>query len=326
MKVGIIGIGNIGSEVYKRVQRLGWKVTFILRDDGVYKNPDEKIDILDNFKKYTGGVDLVFLAIPTLDDGKIAADYITFFMEKDIFIVTCEKGALSNYFSELEQWKNKIGYSATVGGGTQILRYLEGRIGPETQEIHAVINGTLNYIFDEIARGRNLSEVISEAQKLGYAEPGSETYLDVINKEATQDAPMKTAVLFNICSIGGKQVRAKNFKIKKVDESQLKQLVRESKKRRYIVSITRGDNNNEDIIGGFSSTIDGWMVSAGFKNLNANRLFGELIPSGVNNAVIVYEGVYGADGTYRLSGQGAGAGPTASAMMKDAVRLTGSSK
>jgi len=46
-----------------------------------------------------------------------------------------------------------------------------------------------------------------------------------------------------------------------------------------------------------------------------------LVPGGVNNSILICEGKYGIDGTYRLSGQGAGAGPTTSSMIKDAIRL-----
>jgi len=320
MKVGIIGAGHIGSELYRRINSLGWDVEFVLRSDGVYRNLSEKIDELDNYPNYLNSLNVAFLAIPTLDDGKTAFDYMRSILEKDIPVVTCEKGALSNYFSELEKWLDKIGYSAAVGGGTRLLRYLEERINPEVEQIHAVLNGTLNYIFDEVSHGRSLGEVVEETKKLGYAEPGAKTPLEVINKEATEDVPMKSSILFNICKFTQRHMRAKDIKPHKIGEPELKRLIKESNNRRYIVSITK-ENDEEDTIGGFRHQVDDWIISVGFKNIYENPLFLQLIPSGVNNSVLIYEGVYGINGTYRLSGQGAGAGPTTSSMIKDAIIL-----
>lgn len=322
MNIGIIGSGNIGSELHKKVRQLvDWNIRFVLRSKGVYKNLEEKIDAAENYQKYADQLDIVFLTIPTLDDGKIAFNYLSFYLSKNIPVVTCEKGALSNYFSELERWIDCIGYSATVGGGTRLLRYVEEMASNNTQEIHAVINGTLNYIFDEISRGRTLGEVVSEARKLGYAEPGAKDPLDIINKEVIGDIPMKASILFNVCGLSDKRVRAKDIRTNYIKEENLVRLIRESDKRRYIVSLTKDNANQNNNIGGFSHQIGEWTISGGFKDISADPLFIELVPMGVNNAVVVCEGKYGADGIYKLSGQGAGAGPTTYSMIKDAFRL-----
>jgi len=322
MKIGIVGAGNIGSELYRRALSLKWEIGFVLRTSGVYKNLDERIDDLENYQDYCNGLDLAFLAIPTNDDGKTAFDYMYSFLEKDIPVVTSEKGALSNYFPELEKWlhENRIGYSATVGGGTRLLGYAKERIGPNTEEIHLVPNGTLNHIFYEASKGKPIGEGVEDTKILGYAEPGAKTPLDVINKEATGDVPMKTSIFFNICGLSPKRIRAKDIKSHKITESELKRLIKESINRRYIVSITREDNE-EDVIGGFKHQVDDWVISAGFKKIHENPLYLQLVPTGVNNSVLIYEGIYGIDGTYRLSGPGAGAGPTTSSMIKDANRL-----
>lgn len=319
MKTGIIGAGRIGSALYKKVLSLGWEIKFILKDDAVYKNLSERIDNLKNCQNYFKDLDVVFLAIPTFDDGKIAFDYMSSLLEKNIPVVTCEKGSLSNYFSELEKWIDKIGYSATVGGGTRLLRYLEGKINPQVKEVHAVINGTLNYIFDEISKGKNLGEAVEGAKRLGYTEPGANNPIDIINKESLGDAPMKSAILFNTCfrEFTPKRMRAKDVELSKIGEQGLKQLIVEADNRRYIVSIAKGDKK-EDIIGGFKYHIDGWTISAGFKNISENHLFLELVPKGVNNALLIYEDE---GGTYRVSGEGAGAGPTTSSMIQDANNL-----
>jgi len=324
-KAGIIGTGNIGSELYRKLQKKGWAVRWVIDSEGVYRDMSkkEKIDDTRNYENYFSDLDIIFLAIPTLDDGKTAFDYISSSLEKKIPIVTCEKGALSNYFSELEEKieEEKIGYSATVGGGSRLLKYLEERRGPQITEIHAVINGTLNYIFYRISNGSSLGEAVEETKRLGYAEPGSKKPLDVINKEATGDVPMKAAILFNISNFCNEYMRAKDVKPHRINTSELKKLLKEATNRRYIVSITREKNKEEDVIWGFKHNVGDWYISAGFKHINDNPLFKKLVPSGVDNAILISEGEFGRDGSYVISGPGAGPGPTTNSMIIDAERI-----
>ncbi len=305
MKVGIIGNGRIGQETMKRVLQRGWKVPVIVDIDGVYNSSKEKIakpsDWLDCFK----GMDIAVLSIPTLDDGRIAYEYIKALVEIGIPVVTSEKGALGNYFPELKPLidKNKIGYSATVGGGTRLLHWLRERLSPGVKEIHLIINGTLNYIFDELSKGRALDVIIEETKRLGYAEPLAQEPLEVINTEACRDIPMKISVLLNICGFG--EIRARDINVQPLTEVDLKKLIKEAASRRFIVSIVK-EEEVEDRVGGFELKCDKWYVSGGFKNRNRNPLFSQLIPPGVNNAALVY----GVAGTYILTGPGAGATPT----------------
>lgn len=324
-KVGIIGIGNIGSELYRKLKLKGWDIGWVIDYDGLFTDisKKEKLDNSKNYQKHLKGLDLVFLAIPTLDDGYIAYSYIKTCIAKNIPVVTCEKGALSNYFKELEPNLNlgKIGYSATVGGGSRLLRYLKERIGPQVEEMHFIINGTLNYIFSGLADGRSLGEVIEETKKLGYAEPGAKHPLDVINKEAIDDVRMKSTILFNLCNLSSLKIKAKNIKPYKIKNSELKKLTREAQNRRYIVSIVKNDDKEENVIWGFKHHVGNWCISAGFKHIRDNPLFRKLISEGVDNAILISEGEFGKDGTYVLSGPGAGPGPTTNSMIIDAETI-----
>ncbi|MBS3090864.1 hypothetical protein J4217_00255 [Candidatus Pacearchaeota archaeon] len=243
VNVGIVGKRTIGSEVYHKAKSRGWGVEWVAGSKGIFQDlsGETKLAEIEDYALHVRGLDAVFLAIPTLDTGEIALRYITSTLEAGVPIITCEKGALSNYFSQLEEAvrSHRIGYSATVGGGSRLLRYLQERIGPQVQEIHAVINGTLNYIFEGLSRGRSLGEVVEETKRLGYAEPGAKHPLEVINKEATGDVPMKTSILFNVCNLTRERIRAKDIIVEPIELNQLRRLVREASNRRYIVSITR---------------------------------------------------------------------------------------
>ncbi len=262
--------------------------------------------------------------MPTVDDGSTAFKYIKSFVQKNIPIVTCEKGALSNYFTSLERYLGKIGYSATVGGGSRMLPYAQERMNPAVTEVHAVVNGTLNYIFDGVSNGRSLDEVVEEAKRLGYAEPGATDILAIINGEAVGDVPKKTAILSYSLGLTKQPFLGKKFQeaCGALCEADLMKVVQQSKIRRYIVSIAKEKGRDEDIIGGFKFNLDsGWYVSVGFKNIEENPIYSALISPGVNNALMTCEGKNGVYGTPVVGGQGAGAGPTANSMMIDARNL-----
>lgn len=317
-RVGIIGAGNIGSELYRKVVGLGWEVKFVVKSDGVYRNLTDKVDRLDNYPEYAAGTDLAFLAIPTLDDGGTAHQYLRCYLDRGIPVVTCEKGSLGYYFPELEPFRHRIGYSATVGGGTRFLRYMEGHVGPWTLEIHAVLNCTLNYLLTEVDRGVPLETAATNARRLGYAEPGISDPYELFNQEAREDIVMKTAILFNLSNFTPQRIRASDLAVREMREPEITQVLREAGQRRYIVSITRGKPEHTDCLCGFRHQVGEWYIRGGFQALDSNPLFSQLVLPGITNGIIIYEG---AEGIYRATGPGGGPGPTTSAMIKDALKL-----
>ena len=328
-KVVIIGAGNIGSEVYKRVKELEWIVSAVVDVDGVFKElpKNEKIGNVEDYPKYLLGTDLAFLTISTFDDGKIAYSYIKNCLEAGVPVVTCEKGALSNYYSELEEGVKKgfIGFNATVGGGTRVLRYARERVGNNTKCVHAILNGTLNFIFESLSDGYGLNEIVEKAQKLGYAEPGASNPLEIINKEAMSDVKMKAVILFNACNLGNEKIRAKDVAVRPINSFELETLVEQAKNRRYIVSIGSAPLQ-EDIIGGFNHKAGKWFIDAGFRCLDENLIYKDLVSREAGNAFHIYESYdccngESNSGNYLLKGPGAGAGPTAHSMILDAKEI-----
>src|SRR3989344_3362357 len=302
--VAVIGRGKIGAGLLKELSSKNWRVRFSLDKSGLYSN-GRKIDIARNYKKHSKGLDCVFLAIQTFDDGKTAFDFIKFFVRQNIPVITCEKGALSNYYLQLKPFINKIGYSATVGGATRLLEYIQARHTKNFIEISAVVNGTLNFIFDEVARGKHIERTVAEAVKCGYAEPGATTPLEIINSEL-RDVLLKSVILFNTSRLSSKILKAKNIKLKLVSSDDFKKIIQN--RMRCVVSISKRPKR---ITGGFHSKNGQWYLSAGFKKTSDSWL-----PSGVNNALFIKERV----GCYLLQGPGAGVEPTIFSMIQDAKK------
>ncbi|MBI5102193.1 MAG: homoserine dehydrogenase [Nitrospirae bacterium] len=91
-------------------------------------------------------------------------------------VVTANKALLATYGGEIfrtaKKHKVDVGFEASVGGGIPIIKVLrEGLVANRIQAIYGIINGTTNYILTKMTDEKaEFSEVLKEAQKLGYAE------------------------------------------------------------------------------------------------------------------------------------------------------------
>jgi homoserine dehydrogenase len=341
----LIGPGNIGSELRRQLdqehvaQRLGLNriPKFVIRSAGITR-PDgeiaQGIHSLDDIDNLPG---VTFIALPSTDDGKIAYDYISPILARGKIAVTAEKGAISNYFSELREESadfTRLGVNATVGGGTRMLevakQYADDR--DNITQIHLALNGTMSAIMSLIAppggSGMSLGQAAHQAIKLGYAEPGPASPYDVVRLEAESDIPKKTSIFFNKVELGD-LLGWEKLKFELTDE-QIARAVDEASIRRFIVSlyseqyIEKTVNCPEDdIIGGFNVEHSGWRIVGGFRHVERNPLFSSLARiTGPGNGLAIGLGPDETDGVYSLTGPGAGVEPTVNAMIDDYIAKT----
>lgn len=323
-KAGIIGFGKIGKRLYNKLRKAGWEISFVATSSSIFVGDlTQPKDRIENWQKYCQNVDVIFLAISTLDDGLAAKNFIKALREKEISVVICEKGSLANYFSELEPLLSGIGYSATVSGGLGMIQILQRRFYSGIQEVHTILNGTLNYIFTDLAMGNPLGHIIEEVQLLGYAEPGETNPTRIILNEACLDATKKAAILFNLCFGSSVPLCARDIAVI-LNEEAVKNAIAHAADRRFVVSFYRADifRPEDNNIPAFCHAIGGWVIKGGFVRMD-NPLIARLCHATpwVNNGILTVEGNAGADGVYVSAGPGAGASPTTAAMIRDAERL-----
>lgn len=118
-------------------------------------------------------------------------------------IVTANKAVIARYGDEIFTAANSAGVyvllEAAVGGGIPVIQPLKQSLG--VNRIHAVtgiVNGTTNYILTRMqAEGSNFSEVLADAQQLGYAEADPTADVDGL------DAADKIAILASL-AFGGR--------------------------------------------------------------------------------------------------------------------------
>jgi homoserine dehydrogenase len=218
-------------------------------------------------------------------------------------VVTANKALLALHGAELAAEAERAGvplaFEAAVAGGIPAIKALrEGLAANEVRAVSGILNGTCNYILTVMhEQGRDFAEVLADAQALGYAEADPAFDIDGV------DAAHKLVILaglafgrpvdFNALHIEG--IR----RISALDIAFAKELGFRIK----LLGIARRQD------GGVEMRVHPAMVPEG-----------ELIAQvdGVFNAVVA-EGDF--SGRVMLMGRGAGAGPTASAVVADLIDI-----
>jgi homoserine dehydrogenase len=113
---------------------------------------------------------LVIDALPGLSP---SYELLQHYLSQRIDVVTANKAVIAEDGEELARLardsRTRLAYSAAVGGAAPMLECCT-RHGGEIQALHAVLNGTCNFVLDACAAGATLPEAIAEAQRLGFAE------------------------------------------------------------------------------------------------------------------------------------------------------------
>ena len=179
VKVGIIGLGTVGSGVFKTLRNFHniEVVKVAVRDKSKKRNIenlDESIltenpyDIVNN-----PDIDVVVELIGGIDP---AFDLIKTAIKNGKHIVTANKELLAKYGEELftfaEENNKVVLYEGAVAGGIPVIMPIKTILsGNKITKIEAILNGTTNYILTKMdVEGSAYEDVLAEAQKFGYAE------------------------------------------------------------------------------------------------------------------------------------------------------------
>jgi homoserine dehydrogenase len=259
-----------------------------------FKKP---LEIFDKTK-----VDILFEAIG-LSDG-ISKKVVETALKNKIHVITPNKALISkhgDYLGKLAEDNNvNLEFEASVAGGIPILRTIkEGLATNKILKVYGILNGTTNYILTEMENSnQNFSEVLKKAQKLGYAEPGNPK-LDLNGFDAFAKVRILSALAFNSkiskhkCLMEGiEKIELKDIKIANQLDLRIK-----------LLGISELKNNQ------LFETVHPCLVSK--KSYIGNV-------GGVMNAVII-EGK--PVGESILQGEGAGPGPTSSALLSDLLLI-----
>jgi homoserine dehydrogenase len=223
-------------------------------------------------------------------------------------VVTANKALLAHHGTEIFAAAHAkgvmVGFEAAVAGGIPIIKALrEGLTANRIEWIAGIINGTSNFILSEMrTRGASFAEVLAEAQQRGYAE--ADPTFDVEGIDAAHKLTIMSAIAFGVPMQFDKAYAEGITRLTREDIRYAEELGYRIK----LLGITR--RARVDGREGIELRVHPTLVPA--RRLIANV-------EGAMNAVLVKGDAVGATLYY---GPGAGAEPTASAVIADLVDVT----
>ena len=316
INIAVVGLGQVGSYLLNELNikkkdielKTGKKINVVaVSARNINKKRQFKIDKkiffknpLEIFNKKK--VDILFEAIGQSDG--ISKKIVETALKNKIHVITPNKALISKHGNDLAKLAEKnnvnLEFEASVAGGIPVLRSIkEGLATNKISKVYGILNGTSNYILTEMENSNlNFSEVLKKAQKLGYAEPGNPK-LDLNGFDAFAKVRILSALAFHSkiskykCLMEGiEKIELKDIKIANQLDLRVK-----------LLGISELKNNQ------LFETVHTCLVSKKSYIGNVN---------GVMNAVII-EGK--PVGESILQGEGAGPGPTSSALLSDLLSI-----
>lgn len=216
-------------------------------------------------------------------------------------VVTANKALIAKHgnelFAEAQQRGVMVAFEAAVAGGIPVIKAIrEGLAGNRIEWLAGIINGTGNFILTEMRdKGRDFADVLAEAQRLGYAE--ADPTFDVEGIDAAHKLTILASIAFGIPLQFDKVYTEGISKITAEDVNYAEEL---GYRIKHLGIARRTDE-------GVQLRVHPTLIP--YRRLIANV-------DGVMNAVLVKGDAVGPTLYY---GAGAGAEPTASAVVADLV-------
>ena len=313
IKIALLGAGTVGSGV---IQALSMNADIIAGRSGAYIEI-KKILVRDAKKQRTevNGILLTDNFDEILDDEEIsivvevmgglspARDYMLRSMAAGKHVVTANKDVIAQHLSELYTAANEntvdFLYEASVGGGIPIIKPLkECLTANKISEIMGVINGTTNYMLTKMTEKHiSYDAVLRRAQEKGYAEANPSA--DVDGLDAARKAAILTSLAFDTV-IEFEDVSVEG--ISHITEDDIEYGLNLG----YVIKLLAVGRNTDD---GIDVRVHPVFLPKTHPLASVNGVF---------NAVFVRGDVIGDAMFY---GRGAGALPTASAVVADIIEV-----
>lgn len=306
LRLGLIGLGTVGSGVYKSAMEFDNLeiVKIAVRN----LNKPRSVDVPPE-KLTDNPYDLVTdpnidVVVELMGGVEPAWDYIKTALKNGKHIVTANKELLAKRGEELfnlsEEHNRVVLYEAAIAGGIPIIMPIKTILaGNKIHKIQAILNGTTNYILTKMdMQGASYEEVLKEAQALGYAE--TDPSGDVEGFDAAYKITTLATIAFNSRIKFENVYREGITKIRKEDIKKADEL---GYKIKLIASATIDENNNAD------ARVHPMLVPKHKMLAHIDYVTNAVEMSGHPIGSIV------------LSGPGAGEFPTASSVMGDILSI-----
>lgn len=317
LRIAIAGLGTVGAGTVKLLHRNGSLISARCGRDIAVTSVSARDRKKDRAVDLTGAA---WFDDPTEMAAKAEADVVVELiggaegaarktveaaLARGLHVVTANKALLAHHGVALAKTAEAAGltlaYEAAVAGGIPIIKALrEGLAGNTISRITGILNGTCNYILSTMrASGREFSDVLKEAQDFGYAEADPAFDIDGV------DAAHKLAILTSVAF--GTQVDIKSVHVEGIRHvSSLDiQYADEFGYRIKLLGLAERDAKT----GGIVQRVYPCLITPDVPLARVDGVFNAVVAEGDFVGKSVYEG------------RGAGAGPTASAVVADLIDI-----
>ena len=315
LRLGIAGLGTVGGGVVRLVQQHGdllaarcgrpIQVAAVSARD---RNRDRSLD-LSAFTWYDdpvamAGSDEIDVLVELIGgDAGPAKGAVEAAIAAGKDVVTANKALIAHHGTALasaaEAQGVALNFEAAVAGGIPIIKAMrEGLAGNRFSRVYGILNGTCNYILSAMRdSGRDFGEVLGEAQALGYAE--ADPAFDVDGVDAAHKLSILTSLAFG-CPVNLESVYIEG--IRQVSAIDI-EFATELGYRIKLLAIARLTEY------GVEQRVHPCMVAEGASIAHVGGVFNAVVAEGDFVDRVVFEG------------RGAGAGPTASAVVGDLIDI-----
>lgn len=251
IKIGLVGLGTVGSGVFKTLQN--FKNVEVVKIAVHNKNKKRNIEGLDESIITDDAYEVVnnpeIQIVAELVGGiNPAFDLIKTAIKNGKHIVTANKELLAKHGEELfnfaEENNKVVLYEAAIAGGIPLIMPIKTILaGNKITKIKAILNGTTNYILTKMdVQGASYTDVLKEAQELGYAEA------DPTGDVEGFDAAYKITTLATIAF--GKRIKIENVYregITKISPDDMKAANEMGYKIKLIASAELNEDSKADV-------------------------------------------------------------------------------
>lgn len=316
IKIGLLGLGNIGTGTYKTLEMNREEVESTLRAKVeivkiLEKDTERDRGIKVDKNKFTMDPDDIFkdpdidIVIELLGGIEPATSFMLSAMRNGKHVVTANKAALAANYNELTKTADEnnvmLKFEASVGGGIPILGTLTGPLrANKFEEVMGILNGTTNYILTMMTKeGLDYETALKDAQEQGFAE--ADPTADVEGIDAANKLSILIALMFN------KYVAPDDIPTTGITEI-TKEKIEEARSNGCKIKLIAHAKKNDD--GEIEYEVRPMYISATHPLANINKEFNAVFVKG--NAV----------DDVMFYGKGAGPLPTGSAVMGDVIEIS----
>jgi len=317
IQVGLMGLGTVGGGVFEVLRRnqeeikrragRGIALTMVSRrqTDAARALVGDAAIVVADAREIIRNPD-ISIVVELIGGTGIARELVLEAIRAGKHVVTANKALLAVHGTEIfaaaREHGVMVAFEAAVAGGIPIIKSLrEGLSANRIEWVAGIINGTTNFILSEMrSKGLDFDAVLKEAQRLGYAE--ADPTFDIEGVDAAHKATIMSAIAFGIPVQFDKAYVEGITKLNAAD-------IRYAEQLGYRIKLL-GITKRRDDAGGIELRVHPTLVPS--KRLIANV-------EGAMNAVVVHGDAVGTTLHY---GKGAGAEPTASAVIADLVDIT----